>query len=83
MNEFSVAQFFPDGSYEYVRRYVGAEEAVSVAKLYTESVGARIGATRRVIITDGGDCTTFEWKYGAGVTYPPRDPETGLFVADP
>jgi hypothetical protein len=79
--EFSVCQFFEDGSYEYVRRNVGAEEAVNAAKHYTSSVGAQLGTTRRVIITDGGDSTNFEWKYGEGVTYPPRD-DAGKFVAD-
>lgn len=72
-NEFSVCQFFEDGSYEYVRRNVSAEEAVNAAKHYTTSVGARMGMTRRVIITDGGDYCNFEWKYGEGITYPPRE----------
>jgi len=73
--EFSVCQFFADGSYEYVRRGVSAEEAVNAAKHYTSSVGARMGMTRRVIITDGGDNCNFEWTYGEGVTYPPRNSE--------
>jgi hypothetical protein len=81
MNEFSVVQFFADETHEYVRRWVGAEEAVTVAKHYTESVGAQIGTTRRVIVTDGGDCCCFEWRFGEGVTYPPRGPD-GRFVAD-
>ncbi len=72
-NEFSVAQFFADDSYEYVRRFVSAEEAVSAAKHYTQSVGAQIGSTRRVIITDVGDCIAFEWKFGEGVVFPGRD----------
>jgi hypothetical protein len=80
--EFSVCQFFDDDSYEYVRRYVSAEEAVNAAKHYTQSIGAQVGTTRRVIITDGGDQTNFEWKYGEGVTFPPRD-ATGKFVAPP
>lgn len=67
--EFSVCQFFDDGSYEYVRRFVSAEEAVKAAKHYTESVGAKIGMTQRVIITDGGDCTNFEWQFGKGITF--------------
>ncbi len=71
--EFSVCQFFDDGYHEYVRRFVSAEEAVTVAKHYTISVGAQIGSTRRVIITDGGDYCVFEWRFGEGVTYPPRD----------
>jgi hypothetical protein len=62
--EFSVCQFFEDGSYEYVRRFVSAEEAVKAAIHYTTSVGARMGITKRVIITDGGDCINWEWKDG-------------------
>ncbi len=70
--EFSVCQFFEDDSYEYVRRFVSAEEAVEAAKHYTSSVGARLGMTRRVIITDGGDQTNFEWQFGKGITFPPE-----------
>lgn len=71
MNElFSVVQFFPDGQYEYVRSRVEAEEAVKAAQHYCTSVGARMGTTRRVIITDGGDCTVFEWVFGKGVVFP-------------
>lgn len=68
--EFSVYQFFPDGSYEKVREFVSAEEAMSAFKHYTSSVGAQIGTTKRVIITDGGDCINMEWEYGKGITYP-------------
>jgi hypothetical protein len=69
MNEFSVCQFFEDGSYEYVRRGVDAEEAVKVAHHYCTSVAAQMGITQRVIITDGGDCVNIEWKFGQGVTF--------------
>jgi hypothetical protein len=69
--EFSVCQFFPNGQYEYVRRWVSAEEAMYAFKFYTSNVASRAGITRRVIITDGGDCTNAEWKYGEGVVYPP------------
>jgi hypothetical protein len=79
--EFSVYQFFEDGSHEQVRRGVAAEEAVEAAHHYCSSVGAKLGTTRRVIITDGGDFTNFEWKYGEGVTYPPRRAD-GKFVAE-
>lgn len=68
-NEFSVYQFFPDDSCERVASWIGAEEAVKLAKQLSESVGARIGATRRIIITDGGDHTCFEWTFGKGVTF--------------
>lgn len=69
---FCVWQFFPDGSDEQVRTWVTAEEAVNAARHYTASVGARMGTTRRVIITDQLDMTVFEWKFGEGVTYPPE-----------
>ena len=71
--EFSVCQFFKDGNYEYVRRWVSSEEAVTAFKHYATSVGAKMGMTKRVIITDGGDCTNMEWIYGQGLTYPPRE----------
>jgi hypothetical protein len=71
--EFSVFQFFPDDSYERVLSFVGPAHAVRTAKQLTETVGARIGTTRKVIITDGGDDTVFEWKFGEGVTYPKRE----------
>jgi hypothetical protein len=69
-DEFSVVQFFPDGSYEYTRRFVSVEEAGKAFTHYTTSVGARMGTTVRVIITDGGDCTAAEWIYGKGITFP-------------
>ncbi|MEH2525851.1 MULTISPECIES: hypothetical protein [unclassified Bradyrhizobium] len=70
--EFSVVQFFRDDSYEYVRRFVSAEEAVQTAKHYTDNVATKLGFVNRVIITDGGDHTVFEWKRGKGVTFPER-----------
>jgi hypothetical protein len=73
MSEFSVCQFFWDDTYEYVNRFVGPEEAVNAAHSLCHSVGARIGTTRRVIITDGGDLTVFEWKHGEGVVFPTRE----------
>jgi len=69
--EFSVCQFFPDGTYEYVRRYVEGEEAVKAFIHYCTSVGAKMGTTVRVILTDGGDCVNMEWKREEGVVYPP------------
>lgn len=68
--EFSVAQFFPSGAYEYTRRYVSAEEAMNAAVHYCTSVAAKADLTRRVILTDGGDCITFEWRHDTGVIFP-------------
>ncbi len=72
--EFSVYQFFPDETSERVRSFVTAEEAVKAAHHYCTSVGARLGTTVRVIITDGGDFTCFEWLHGKGVVFPPPPP---------
>lgn len=60
--KFSVCQFFVTGEYEYVRRYVSAKEAVDAALHYTNNVATKMGIIERVIITDGGDCTVWEWK---------------------
>ena len=70
--EFSVCQFFADNTHEYVRQHVSAEEAVVATKHYIESIGAKLGTTKRVIITDNGDCCAFEWQFGKGVTFPPE-----------
>ena len=71
--EFSVVQWFREGYYEFVKENVGAEEAVLTAKSVTESPGAMLGIPVRVIITDAGDCTVFEWLYGEGVVLPTRE----------
>ena len=71
--ESSVCQFFKSGAYEYVRRFVGPEEAVKAAHHYTHNVAARLGMVERVIITDGGDYCCFEWKLGEGVTFHQRE----------
>jgi hypothetical protein len=72
MGEFSVCQFFEDGTHEYTRQFVPAEEAVEAFRHYTNSVAVRMGMVSRVIITDGGDCTCAEWQKGKGITFPPE-----------
>lgn len=71
--KFNVVQFFEDESYEYVRRYVLLNEAIEAFKHYTTSVAARIGVTKRVIITDRGDCTVAEWEFGKGLVWPKKE----------
>jgi hypothetical protein len=71
--EFSVCQFFENDTYEYVRRWVSAEEAMAAFKFYTNNVAVKMGVVKRVIITDGGDCTNAEWKLGEGLTYPKQE----------
>jgi pyruvate kinase len=77
MARFNVVQFFSDGTYEQVRTNVEAAEAVTSAKHYTECVGAKLGTTVRVIITDDDDVIGFEWKRGKGVTFPTREQLAG------
>ena len=76
MTEFSVTQFFEDGSYETERTNVKAREAFETFLRYAQSVGAQMGTTVRVIITDGGDCIVAEWQYGQGIIYPPKKEST-------
>lgn len=66
---FSVCQFFKTGEYEYVRRGVSAEEAMTAFKHYTNNVACKMGIIERVIVTDDGDFTNAEWKDGR-YTYP-------------
>lgn len=77
--EFSVCQFFPDGTYEYTRKHVKAKEAVEAFNHYCTSVGARLGTTVRVILTDGGDSINMEWKREEGITFPDLATVKGRF----
>jgi hypothetical protein len=72
-NEFSVVQFFKDGTHEYVRRFVNADEAMKAAVHYCQSVGVKMGVVTRVIITDGGDCCCFEWHVDKGIVFPTKE----------
>ena len=72
-NEFSVYQFLKGDICERVRSFVSAEEAVNAAKHYTSNVAVKMGITKRVIITDGGDCVVFEWLKDKGVVFPPLE----------
>lgn len=69
-NEFSVYQFFTDGTSERVRSFVSAEEAMKAFQHYTSNVAVRLGITGRVIITDGGDCICAEWTSVDGLIFP-------------
>ena len=71
--EFSVYQFFPNDTWEKVRDHVSAEDAMDAFMQFTSSVGARIGTTVRVIITDGEDFTNADWKFGEGLVYPTKE----------
>jgi hypothetical protein len=67
--EFSVVEFYDDGFHAYVERWLDAKSAVMLAKRCTDRAMVT-GHIAKVVITDGGDNTCFEWQYGKGVTFP-------------
>jgi hypothetical protein len=67
--------------HQYVRRFVSALEACSAFQHYTSSVGAQLGSTVRVIVTDRNDCIAREWRSGQGITFPP--PKESKPTVDP
>ena len=69
---FRVHQFFPHDMHEKVTDWVDVETAIKTAHQLTQSVGARIGTTLRVIIIDMMDTTVFEWTHSDGLIWPPR-----------
>jgi hypothetical protein len=69
--EFSVYQFFLDKTWERVAEFVEVRTAVETAMRLTKTLGARLGMTVCVIITDGDDYTVFEWRRTEGITFPP------------
>jgi len=64
---FSVFQFLDDGTCNYVRTDANIDDAVAVFATIVNCVGARIGTTRRVVITDGRD--SVQWTFGRGISY--------------
>jgi len=70
--QFSVAVFYPDGSHAYAERWIDGLAAVRRFRRLVESPAAGAGFIVRVIVTDGGDFTTMEWRFGLGYTYPPE-----------
>lgn len=71
-NEFSVFWWDPDDNYHRELSMVDAETAVKFAMEFPNRPAGMMGIIRRVIITDGGDFTVYEWKHGEGVTYPEK-----------
>ena len=73
-DQYSVFVFLPDGHFP-IERYTSLKRAMRVARV---AIGAGLiidGVARaeRVIVTDGGDHTVFEWKRDEGVTWPPKE----------
>lgn len=71
-HQFSVYWWDRNGARHHELSWGRAEQAVSAVKRLTAGPASILGIVHRVIITDGGDCTTLEWKIGEGFTYPPQ-----------
>jgi hypothetical protein len=72
-NEYSVYQFFEDGTSERVCSFVSAEEAARAVEHYTTSLGVKMGWVKRVLITDALDCICYEWLWDKGVVFPTKE----------
>jgi hypothetical protein len=69
--EYSVFEFYPDGTHTAVARGVSAEQAVTIAKRTTQKPAVLLGVIQKVMITDGSDFCVFLWEDGK-VVFPPR-----------
>jgi hypothetical protein len=73
--EFSVWVFWPD-RHDPVLRFISIGEAMTVTRRVIAEVGLVCGSSgtraepEKVIITDGGDHTVFEWRPKEGVVWP-------------
>ena len=65
---FAVWQYSHDDWRVKAAEGLPAKLAVDYARWMTQTQEARDGEIQRVIITDEGDNTVFEWKFGEGVT---------------
>lgn len=71
--EFSVYWWGSDGSQYTELRFVDVETAmVKALDLPKRPFSHVFGMLERVIVTDGGDSTCFEWLKGKGVVFPPN-----------
>lgn len=70
---FNVVLFYHDGSYNYLKRWLGPEEALHLFRQAIISIGARLGIIEQVMITDGGDFCNMQWIRGKGIVFPPQE----------
>ena len=54
-------------------KHVDFDTACKWFRHHTTNVTANMGFTRRVIMTDGGDCIVAEWEYGKGLIWPRQE----------
>jgi len=70
-DEFSVYIFLPFDWHMPLVKSTSIEDAMKVAKRATEAKIGPASRAERIIITDGGDYTVFEWTRDRGITFPP------------
>ena len=68
---FNVVLIFANETHHYEARNLMAEAAVKLAYEVSKRPAALVGIIGKILITDGGDFTVFEWQFGKGVTFPP------------
>jgi hypothetical protein len=81
--EFSVYKYSNPRRYDVVCSDVLLRVAAAHIVDCINSTEAKDGAVFRIILTDGGDRIVFEWKYDAGVTFPPNLKGMDLTVPPP
>ena len=69
--EFSVYWWSADGSQHEELRFVDVDTAMNRVMTLVKGPASKLGLVARVIITDGGDFTCFEWLKDKGLVYPP------------
>lgn len=76
--QFSVFLFYGDGSYhtelnwQWLNGRTATQLAVRLALKAHLNAKYEARPVTSIIITDGGDCTVWEWTSGQGVTFPPE-----------
>jgi hypothetical protein len=70
--EFSVYWWDREGGQHEEMRFVAVESALRAVTRLTQGPAAMLGMVQRVLITDGGDCTCFDWRDGK-LIYPLRE----------
>lgn len=66
---FAVWQFFTGGHCTRDHEGLSAWSAVAAANRLTQTLAAQSGTTCRIIITDSGDHTVWEWRHGEGLVF--------------
>jgi hypothetical protein len=71
--EFTVHQFYADECCERVLELVDRATAMAHATRLIGSVGALLGTTVRVVVTDSAEETVFDWKSSEGMICQPTE----------